>query len=119
MTTGAVIRERSSIDDFGALARLLRDRGQRFLAHAARPLRRDDAHAEQPLGGAQEIDAARDRPPAVAGLFEELEALEPLFLRMRRHVGVESPADHFEPEQRQPVLKSVQGYEVAIPGHGL
>src|SRR5450755_905161 len=101
MTTGAVMRRRS-IDDFGALACLPRDRGQRLLAHAARPLRRNDAHAEQALGCAQEVDAARDRPPAIAGFFEKLEALEPFFLCIWRHVRVEASAGDFEAEQRQP-----------------
>ncbi len=82
---------------------------------AALPRRRDHAHAEHALGRAQEVDAAGDRPPAIAGGLEEAEALQPFLARERRRVGIEAAAGHVEAEQRQPVLEAVQADEAAVP----
>ncbi len=94
-----------------------RRRRKRFLAAlAALPGRLEEAHAEHLLRRAQEIDAAGDRPPAVAGLLEEREPAQPLLLRERWHVAVEAAADDIEAEQRQPVLQAIERDEVAVPG---
>ena len=89
-----------------ALARLRAAGAQRLLApFAALPAGREHAHAEHSLGRAQEVDAAGDRPPAIAGRLEEAEAVQPLLAGERRRVGVEAAADDVEAEQRQPVLQ--------------
>ena len=59
-------------------ARACRRRERLLAPLAALPRRREHAHAEHRLGRAQEVDAARDRPPAVAGRLEEAEAVQPL-----------------------------------------
>src|ERR1700674_3297637 len=110
---------RRSLGHVRALAYLPRSGCQRLLAHAARPCRCDHAHTQYALGGAKEVHATRDRPPAIAGLFSEVEALEPRFLRERRRVAVEPAAGDLEAEQREPILEPVERDEVAGPGHSL
>src|SRR5215472_11114995 len=99
---------RSSFSNVGAFADLPRGGSQRFLAHPPRPRRRDHAHAQNALGGAQEIDAARDRPPAVAGLLEETETLQPALLPEGRRIAIKPSARDLESQQRQPVLEPIQ-----------
>src|SRR5690242_12774967 len=95
-----------------ALARAGRGR-ERFRAPlASLPCRREQAHAEHLLRRAQVIDAAGDRPPAVAGSLEKREAPQPFLLRERRHVAIEAAADDVEAEQRKPVLQSIERNEI-------
>src|SRR5438105_15522620 len=110
---------RRSLGHVGALTHLPRGGRQRLLAHAARPCRCDHAHPQNALGGAKEVHAPRDRPPAIAGLLEEVEALNPFFLRKGRGVAIKSAAGDLEAEQRQPVLEPVERDEVAGPRHRL
>src|SRR5438552_11344117 len=107
---------RRSLAHVRALAHLPRCGCQRLLAHPARPCRRDHAHPQNALGGAKEVHATGDRPPAISALFEEVEALQPLFLPKGWHVAVETPAGDLEAEQREPVLEPVERDEVAGPG---
>src|SRR6266542_5369614 len=96
-----------------ALACLPRRRREAVLAPL--PRRRDDAHAQHLLGCAQVVDAAGDRPPAVAGRLEKAAARQPFFLGERRHVAIESAARDLEAKQRQPILESIEGDEAAVP----
>src|SRR3990172_5685779 len=63
-----------------------RNRPRRPLA----PGRRNQAHAHAALDCAHDIDAARNRPPAVSCAFHEREALQPPGLRERWYVAAES-----------------------------
>src|SRR5437867_670828 len=82
------------------------------------PPRDSRAHprAHVALDRANDVDAAADRPPAVARLFHEAEALEPAPLRERRRVTAETSAGQLEPEQREPVLQPQQTDELSAPG---
>src|SRR5882672_11097417 len=63
----------------------LRHRRQGFLRGAlVAPFRQDQPHAHVALDRANHIDRAADRPPAVARLLHEAEALEPPPLGERR-----------------------------------
>ena len=63
------------------------------------PARHDEMHAAHALDGAQQVNAAGKTPPAIAGGFHEVPALEPVFLVARRGVATEvSPID-FKTEQ--------------------
>src|SRR5512132_1301124 len=106
---------RRSLGHVRVFAYLPRSGCQRLLAHPARPSWRDHAHSQYALSSAKEIHATRDRPPAIAGLFKEMEPLEPLFLRKGWHVAVETAAGDLEAEQRKPILKPVERDEVAGP----
>src|SRR5689334_7511143 len=99
---------------------LARARGgcERLAPLAALPRGCKQPHAEHLLRRAQEVDAAGDRPPAIAGLLEERETVQPFLLRERRHVAVEAAADDVEAEQRQPVLQPIERDEVAVPRRG-
>src|SRR5690348_13271311 len=89
---------------------------ERLLAPlAALPCRCQQAHAEHLLRGAQVVNAAGDRPPAIAGFLEERKSAQPLVLRERRDVAIEAAADDVEAEERQPVLEPVKRNEVAVP----
>src|SRR6516165_8156164 len=114
---GAVMRR--SLAHVGALAHLSRSRSERLLAHAPRPCRRNHAHPENALHGAQEVNAAGDRPPAVARLLEEVASLQPALLMERRDIAVKPAAGDLEAEQREPVLQPVERDEIAGPGHRL
>ena len=57
-----------------------------------------------------------DRPPAVAGLLHEREALQPARLTDRRRIAAEAPAVQLEAEQLQPVAQPQEADEVAAPG---
>src|SRR5215468_5793659 len=105
--------QRRSFSNVGAFANLSRGGGERFLAHAPRPRGSDHTHAQNALGGAQEVDAARDRPPPIAGFLEELEALQPSVLPERRDVALEPTPSHFEAEQRESILEAVERNEVS------
>src|SRR6266436_10144149 len=95
----------------------LRHRSQRFFGGAfVAPFRHDQAHAHVALDRSNDVDAAADRPPAVARLLHEAEALEPPPLGKRRRVAAEAPAVQLESEQREPVLESQQAYEPSAPG---
>src|SRR5512134_2545052 len=79
---------------FGRYRRRLaaRDRRERARGGAAvLPVRRDEPHAAHPFHRAHHVDAAADRPPAVAGLLHEREALQPAPLAERRRVAAEPP----------------------------
>src|SRR5437763_12433690 len=80
------------------------------------PRRRDEPHAVHALHGADDIDAAEERPPARARLVHEGEALEPDFLPERRHVTAELAAVQLEAEHPQPVAQPEQPDEARIPG---
>src|SRR3954466_3192522 len=97
---------------------LLRDRRERLarLALVAQ-VRDEEAHADGALDRAHDVHAAADRPPAVARLLHELEALQPARLRERRRVAAEAAAGQLEAEQRQPVLETQQAEEPTAPGH--
>src|SRR5690349_5082272 len=104
-TTGSVIAPRGAVLPAGAV--LLRNRGKRAPARALLPPGRgDDAHAVDALHRAHDVDAAHDRPPALAGLFHELEALEPLRVGEGRRIAAETPPVQLEAEQVQPILES-------------
>src|SRR5438477_398259 len=118
MTTGALLRA-TLFDKLERLPSLPGDRCKRLFPYAPRPRRRDDAHAQHTLGGAQEVHPAGNRPPTIACFFEELEALEPFLLGKRRHIGVEPAPGDLESEQRQPVFEPVERNEVSVPGHRL
>src|SRR5437867_12946339 len=118
MTTGALVRA-TLFDKLERLPGLPSDGCKRFFPYAPRPRRRDDAHAQHTLGGAQEIHSPGNRPPAIACLLEELEALKPFVLVEWGHIGVEPAPGDFESEQRQPVLEAVERDEVSCPGHRL
>src|SRR5438270_8842524 len=98
---------------------LLCDRRERLARLAlVAPVRDDQAHADGALDRAHDVDAAADRPPALARLLHELEALQPAGLRERRRVAAEAAAGQLEAEQRQPVLQPQEAEEPARPGHG-
>src|ERR1700682_989513 len=119
MMTGALMRG-SSFGGLGDLLPCLPGRGRQCLfSHPSRPRWRDHAHAQHPLGRAQEIDSAGNGPPAIARFFEKAKALEPLFLFERRHIAIESAAGDFKPKQCEPVLKPVERDEVAVPRDAL
>src|SRR6266496_2339915 len=81
-------------------------RSQGFLGGAlVAPFRHDQPHAHVALDRANDVDAAADRPPAVAGPLHEGEALEPPPLRERRGVAAEATAGQLEAEQREPILE--------------
>src|SRR5258708_11846234 len=96
----------------------LRDRRQRFFRRAlATPLGPHEPHAHVALDRANHIDGAADRPPAVARLLHEAEALEPAPLRKGRGVTAEAPTSELEAEQRKPVLQPQQADEPPAPGN--
>src|SRR5438105_3279523 len=110
---------RQSLAHVGAFPNLTRLGCEGLLAHAPRPGRRDHAHAKDALGRAQEIHPAGDRPPAVTGLLEKVEALQPFLLGEGRDVAIQAPTGDLEAEQREPILEPVERDEIAGPGHRL
>jgi hypothetical protein len=86
---------------------LLADDGQRL---ARRPLlfpaRQYQAHAMHALDRAQQVDAAGKGPPAIAGGFDEMPALQPAFMGAGRRVTAEAAALDLEAQQLQPVLEA-------------
>src|SRR5260370_11299081 len=64
------------------------------------PFRQDQAHAHVALDRAYDVDTAADRPPAVARLLHEGEALEPPPLGERRGGAAEAPAGQLQAEPR-------------------
>src|SRR5713101_5100326 len=87
----------------------LRHRSQGFLCGAlVAPLGHDQPHAHVALDRANDVDPAADRPPAVACLLHEAEALEPTPLGERRGVATEATAGQLEAEQREPILEPQQ-----------
>src|SRR4051794_1873075 len=77
---------------------------------------RHEPHAMHALDGADDIDAAEERPPARAGLVHEGEALEPDLLPERRYIAAEFAAVQLEAEHPQPVAQAQQPDEARIPG---
>src|SRR5262247_4615308 len=69
------------------------------------PVWGDQAHSGDALHRAHYVHTAADRPPALARLLHEAEALQPPPLGKRRSVTAEAPAVQLEPEQSQPVLE--------------
>src|SRR5215470_13606736 len=95
----------------------LRDRRERFLhGTLGPPVRRDQAHAGDALHRANHVYASADRPPALARLLHEAEALDPAALRERRGIAAEAPAVQLESQQRKPVLEPQQADVLAAPG---
>src|SRR5216683_5067149 len=95
----------------------LRHRSQGLLGGAlVAPARGHQAHPGDAFHRANDVDAAADRPPAVARLLHEAEALEPPPLGKRRRVAAEAPAVQLESEQREPVLEPQQADEPSAPG---
>src|SRR6266581_6365528 len=95
----------------------LRHRSQGFLRGAlVAPFRQDQPHAHIALDRANHINGAADRPPAVARLLHEAEALEQAPLGERRGVAAEATAGQLEAEQREPILQPQQTDEPAAPG---
>src|SRR6266705_1633320 len=93
----------------------LRHRSQGLLGGAlVAPARGYQAHPGDAFHRANDVDAAADRPPAVARLLHEAEALEPL--GKGRRVAAEAPAVQLESEQREPVLQPQQADEPSAPG---
>src|SRR5260221_9647291 len=83
----------------------LRHRTQSFLGSAlVAPSRQDQAHAHVALDRANHVAPAADRPPAVARVLHEGDALEPAALGERRGVAAEAAAGQLEAEQREPIL---------------
>src|SRR6267154_6745565 len=96
----------------------LRHRSQGFLGSAlVAPFRQDQAHAHVALDRANHVDPAADRPPAVARVLHEGDALEPAALGERRGVAAEAAAGQLEAEQREPILEPQQPDEPAAPGN--
>src|SRR5882762_10308535 len=96
----------------------LRHRSQRFFGGAfVAPFRHDQAHAHIALDRSNDVDGAADRPPAVARLLHEAEALEPPPLGERRGVAAEATACQLEAEQREPILEPQQTDEPPAPGN--
>src|SRR5262245_20431835 len=83
---------------------------------AVLPARGHQPHPADALHRAHNIHAAADRPPAVAGLLHEGEALQPARLADRRRVAAEAPAVELETEQLQPVAQAHETDEIAAPG---
>src|SRR5581483_8968675 len=80
---------------------LLRDRRERLGALAlVAPVRDDQPHADGVLDRAHDVDAAEHRPPALARLLHEAEALQPARLREGRRVAAEAAAVQLEAEER-------------------
>src|SRR5690349_22961519 len=99
-----------------AVVHAMRDGREPFaLHHAVLPLGRDDAHALHTLYGVQEVDAARERPPAIAERLERRHPMNPRLLRDRRNVTAHPPARNLESEQRHPVLEARQIDELTAP----
>src|SRR6267143_3211678 len=93
-------------------------RSQGFLRGAlVAPFGQNQPHAHVALDRAYDVDAAADRPPAVARLLHEGEALEPPTLGERRCVAAETPAGQLEAEQREPILEPQQTDEPPAPGN--
>src|SRR5216684_4265128 len=114
MRTGSTLRSRALFDMQSVLP--LRHRSQGFLGGALiAPFRHDQPHAHVALDRANDVDAAADRPPAVARLFHEAEALEPAPLRERRRVTSETSTGQLEAEQREPILQPQQTDEPSAP----
>src|SRR5258705_798040 len=87
----------------------LRDRGQGFFGNAlVAPFRQDQAHAHVAFDRANDVNSAADRPPALARLLHEADALEPAALGERRGVAAEATAGQLEAEQREPILQAQQ-----------
>src|SRR6267142_6363132 len=87
----------------------LRHRSQGFLRGAlVAPFWQNQPHAHVALDRANHIDRAADRPPTVARLLHEAEALEPPPLGERRGVAAEATACQLEAEQREPILEPQQ-----------
>src|SRR5829696_6634389 len=96
--------------------RPLRERRQSPAACALlAPRRCDEAHAVHPLHRAHHVNTARDRPPAVAGLFHELEAIQPQLVAKRRRIAPEHAAVQLETEHAQPVAQAQKAYELRVP----
>src|SRR6267143_1548062 len=96
----------------------LRDRGQGFFGNAlVAPFRQDQAHAHVAFDRANDVNSAADRPPALARLLHEADALEPAALGERRGVAAEATAGQLEAEQREPILEPQQTDEPAAPGN--
>src|SRR5690348_12313818 len=91
-------------------------RGERPAPRALQaPRRRDDSHAVDALDGADDVDAAEQRPPARPGLFHEAEAVEPSALPERRRVAAELAAVQLEAEHPQPVPQAQEPDIAGIP----
>src|ERR1044071_4394629 len=96
----------------------LRHRSQGFLGSAfVAPFRQNQSHAHVALDRANDVDPAADRPPAVARLLHEPEALEPAALGERRGVAAEANAGQLESEPREPILEPPQNDDPAAPGN--
>src|SRR6266540_4685470 len=116
MRTGSALASLALFDMQSVLP--LRHRSQGFLGGAlVAPFRHDQPHAHFALDRANDIDAAADRPPAVARFFHEAEALEPPALGERRGIAAEATAGQLEAEQREPILEPQQTDEPAAPGN--
>src|SRR6266852_4280021 len=115
MRTGSTLRSLALFDMQSVLP--LRHRSEGFLGGAfVAPFRHDQPYAYVALDRANDVDAAADRPPAVARFLHEAEALEPAPLRERRRVTAETSAGQLETEQREPILQPQQTDELSAPG---
>src|SRR5437867_9558480 len=114
MRTGSTLTPLALFDMQSVLS--LRHRSQGFLGGAlVAPFRQDQAHAHVALDRANHVDRAADRPPALARLLHEPDALEPPPLGERRGIAAEAAAGQLEAEQREPVLEPQQTDEPAAP----
>src|SRR3989442_13269077 len=95
----------------------LRHRSQRFFGGAfVAPFRHDQAHAHIALDRSNDVDGAADRPPAVARLLHEAEALEPPPLGERRGGAAGATACQLAAPPRQPLLHAPPAAEPPPPG---
>src|ERR1044072_1922714 len=96
----------------------LRHRSQGFLGSAfVAPFRQNQSHAHVALDRANGVAPAADRPPAVARLLHEPEALEPAALGERRGGGAKAPAGRLNSGRREPILEPQKTDEPAAPGN--
>src|SRR6266480_7239436 len=115
MRTGSTLTPLALFDMQSVLP--LRHRSQGLLGGAlVAPFRQDQTHAHVALDRANDVDRAADRPPAVARLLHEADALEPPPLGERRGIASEATAGQLEAEQREPILEPQQADEPAAPG---
>src|SRR5690606_41198320 len=80
-----------------------------------RPGRPDEPHGAHPLDGADAVDGAADRPPAVARRLHEARALEPSLAAARWPVTAVAATLELEAEELEPVAQARQRDHLALP----
>src|SRR6185295_11156496 len=85
------------------------------LGYGSLPLRRDHAHTLHALHTMQKVDAAGERPPAVASALQERQPADPALADNGRQITAHAARGDLDAEQRHPVLEPRQIDKLAAP----